>query len=320
MSIKNLIKTAIVGSGGFIYKTVYHKRLAKALVVFCYHDVSNVPSEFSRLFGLNVLPEIFDYQVRFIKKNFNLISTEDIKNNNIPQRAALVTFDDGFKSYFTNAVPILNKHNVPSIIFLNMAPILGDVFWPGLVSYLCEKKPGFREFVKSRVLPVPSADKFLFLSSTPDMVNEYCRKEEVSNSKVKEFIGSFADEDDLNKASSNHLVFYGNHLYAHEAAINLTDQALWESFTKNDSLLRKYSNHCNMFSFPFGQPGAYYLLRQPDFLLSQGVKAVFNSNGLINFERKNCFSRIALTSFHSSELRLLFGIYNHAFMKMKYWG
>lgn len=318
IKVKNLLKSAVAAFGGFFYDTIYHKYLNKALVVFCYHDISDIPSEFSRLHNLNVLPAVFDYQIRFIKKNFNIISPEDIINGNVPRRAALITFDDGFKSYFKNAVPILKRHDVPSVVFLNMAPILGGIFWPGLISYLCEKKPDFKEFVKRRVLPAGPADKFLFLSSTPDIADEYCQECGVLDSKVNEFIGQFADEDDLTQISSEHLVFYGNHLYAHEVAINLTDQALWQSFSKNELLLNKYSNYLKIFSFPFGQPGTYYLTMQAEFLLSQGVKVVFDSCGMINFERKKYFSRIPLTSFHSSALKILFGIYYPAFIKIKH--
>ena len=317
MRIKALLRPAFAASGGLFYNAVYRESLEGALVVICYHDVSNAPSEFSRLYDLNVTPDVFDYQIRFIKKNFNIISPEDLIKGDIPRRAALITFDDGFKSYFTNAVPILTRYDVPSLIFLNMAPIMGDVFWPGLISYLCEKKADFKDFAQRRVSPVMPSEELLFSSCTFDTVDEYCKDNMVPDAQVKEFIGRFADEDDLSRASLNRLVFYGNHLYAHEAAVNLSDQELWQSFSKNESFLKKYSNYCRMFSFPFGQPGVYYLLRQADFLLSQGVEAVFGSCGMINFDRKKIFSRIALTSFHSSALRMSFGIHHGTFMRRR---
>lgn len=317
MRVKALLRPAFAASSGFLYNVVYRESLDRALVVICYHDVSDAPSEFSRLYDLNVTPDVFDYQIRFMKKNFNIISPEDLIKGDIPRRAALITFDDGFKTYFTNAVPILTRYDVPSAIFLNMAPIAGDVFWPGLVSYLYEKKPDFQDFLKRRGSPVVPADKLLFSSCTPDIVDEYVNTAGLPDSQVKEFIGHFADEDDLSQASLNRLVFYGNHLYAHEAAINLSDQALWQSFSKNELLLKKYSNYCRAFSFPFGQPETYYLSGQVDFLLSQGVKAIFDSCGMINFEHKNCFSRIPLTSFHSSALKMLFGIHHGTFTRRK---
>ena len=33
------------------------------LTIFCYHDVSNNPSEFSRTYDLCIPPDIFEYQI-----------------------------------------------------------------------------------------------------------------------------------------------------------------------------------------------------------------------------------------------------------------
>ena len=99
------------------------------LTVFCYHDVSSNPSEFSEKFGLNVYPEEFNFQINFINRNFNVISPDDLIGGQVPENAAMITFDDGFRSYFKNAVPILEKYNSPSMIFLNMAPVKGDIFF-----------------------------------------------------------------------------------------------------------------------------------------------------------------------------------------------
>ena len=89
------------------------------LTIFCYHDVSNNPSEFSHNHDLNVPPSIFEYQIGYINKKFNVISPDDLLAGKIPAQAALITFDDGFRSYFNTAVPILEKYNLSSINFLN---------------------------------------------------------------------------------------------------------------------------------------------------------------------------------------------------------
>ena len=87
------------------------------LTIFCYHDVSNNPSEFSHNHDLNVPPSIFEYQIDYINKKFNVISLDDLLAGKTPARAALITFDDGFRSYFSTAVPILEKYNLSSTIF-----------------------------------------------------------------------------------------------------------------------------------------------------------------------------------------------------------
>ena len=122
----------------------------KLLTVFVFHDVTNKPSKFSYTNNLFISPDLFKYQIKFIKNNFNIISPINILNKELPDRAAFISFDDGFKSYFDVALPILEKNNVPSLIFLNMGPINGEIFWSGLLLYLTKYKSDFREHVKNR--------------------------------------------------------------------------------------------------------------------------------------------------------------------------
>ena len=138
--LKKSLKPVISGFVGMLCGIANDIVLKKTLTIFVYHDISDDPSEFSCTFNLNVYPKVFDYQISFIKDNFNIISPDDLLKGKIPSKAALVTFDDGFRSYFRNAVPILEKYKVPSIIFLNMEPVKGSVFWSGLITYLCEKE------------------------------------------------------------------------------------------------------------------------------------------------------------------------------------
>ena len=164
-----IFKSFVKGILGNIFKlSVPHSFFKKnTLTVFCFHDISNNPSEFSYNYDLNIPPEIFDYQIDFIDRNFNVISPDELLTDQIPTNAALITFDDGFKSYFTNAIPILEKYNLPSIIFLNIEPIKGAVFWSGLITYLCDKSPDFYDHVISNT-ECNLNDKPLFL---------YCSRE-----------------------------------------------------------------------------------------------------------------------------------------------
>jgi hypothetical protein len=76
------------------------KILKNKLTVFCYHDITNTPSDFSRENSLNVPPEVFNFQIEHIKRNFNVIGPKQLLEPSIPSNAALLTFDDGFKSFF----------------------------------------------------------------------------------------------------------------------------------------------------------------------------------------------------------------------------
>jgi hypothetical protein len=281
-----------------------------------YHDVSSTPCQFSCSYDLNVTPEIFDYQLNFIKNNFNIISPDDLLEKKIPKKAALITFDDGFKSYFKNAIPILEKNKVPSIIFLNMEPVKGGLFWSGLITYLCTKREDFKDYLKKK-LPEESKRKTLFLNCSTELVENYLEETGKSFEKeVRDFVGEFADESDLEKASGNPLVFYGNHLFNHHVPLLLSNEELIDSVLKNENELRNYSCYRNMFSFPFGQPDTCYSEKQIDLLFANGISKIFSSNGRINY---NCASdylyRIPLSSFNNSSAKIWFQIFQKEIRK-----
>ena len=284
------------------------------LTIFCYHDVSNNPSEFSKKHDLNVYPKVFDYQINFIDNNFNVISPDDLLNEKIPENAALITFDDGFKSYFTNAIPILEKHNSPSIIFLNMAPIKGEIFWSGLITYLSENSPDFNQYVATKI-EVNLKEKPLFLYCSRKIVNSFLKtKNKTYRDEVNGYVGNFATENDLQSVSTNNLVYFGNHLYNHDVPLLMSDKELLKSYFKNDEELKKYPNSRNMFAFPFGQPDSCFSNRQIELIIENGARKIFSTYPILNSDTSASYMhRIPLNSFNNTKARIWFNILRRSF-------
>lgn len=239
---------------------LFRAAAGSGLHVFLFHDVSPAPAEFSTRYGLNVEPQLFRQQIRWIKSHFTVISPSDLAAYRVPADAALITFDDGFAGYFDHAVPVLVEEHVPSLIFLNMEPVHGAVFWSGLVTYLCDHEPAFREKVRAAFPTAPRAD--LFLYATRALVTEYLegcgRRAEITES-VRTFYGAFATEAHLERMRLHvgH-VFFANHLFNHYNAAVLPDHELADAYTANVQALRKYPNFIDFFSYPYGQPGTCY--------------------------------------------------------------
>ena len=278
MHYKKYIKTFI----GYFLIPLGKAYTKNALTVFCFHDVNKNPSEFSSNFHLNVPPDIFETQVKFIAENFNVIDVDSLLNSEIPEQAALITFDDGFKSYFTDAVPILTQNDLPSVNFLNIAPIEGEVFWSGLITYLCEKSPEFIEYInlnhkdKSENIPI-------YLKCSRNIINSFLKiTDKTYRKEVDDFVGELATKKDLISVSSNKLVFFGNHLYNHDVPLLLTNKELLESYFSNENKLKMYSNYRNIFAFPFGQPITCFSDAQIKILKDAGAKKIFSAYPIVN--------------------------------------
>lgn len=279
--IKRIVNSKLV-SNVLSAKGLFRLIVNNGLVVFIYHEVSDNPSEFHSRYGLNVPPEIFENQIRFIKDLFNVITPADLLSENYKKPAAMVTFDDGPKGYYDNAVPILNKLNCPSTIFLNMGPINGDIFWAGLVTFLCDND---KEFVNSVIHDGTKKYKqpyYLYLS--PHDIEKYLAKKDRNEifMKAKKYYGEFISHEQLRKCSGNRLITFGNHLYNHYNCAILTDEEISRAFTKNQKEINKFSNSTNLFSYPFGQKESCYTDKTNAIVDQLGAERIFTANP-INF-------------------------------------
>jgi peptidoglycan/xylan/chitin deacetylase (PgdA/CDA1 family) len=82
---------------------------------------------------MSVSIDNFEKQVRFLKRNFRLLSAEELMDFNVPdgyknkgQKACLITFDDGYEDNYSNALPILRKYSCPAIFFISSGLIGND--------------------------------------------------------------------------------------------------------------------------------------------------------------------------------------------------
>jgi len=112
----------------------HHTR--RRLLGLCYHGVlsTECPENDARL-NLAVTASQFERQMRELRLNWNPVSVEQIRQSIeegvlLPDRAVLVSFDDGYRNNFTVAVPILEKYQIPAIVFITTDMIgTGKLVW-----------------------------------------------------------------------------------------------------------------------------------------------------------------------------------------------
>jgi len=96
-------------------------------LIFCYHRLVDKV----RYPGTEITPAAFEAQMKELKdKGVTVISMQDLLawkrgEKNIPPRCAVITFDDGWKSQYEVAWPILKKFGYPVTMFIYTEGVRG---------------------------------------------------------------------------------------------------------------------------------------------------------------------------------------------------
>jgi peptidoglycan/xylan/chitin deacetylase (PgdA/CDA1 family) len=97
-----------------------HER--RTLRVLMYHKVNDIPDN-----PTSVAVSQFDEQMAHLKElGYTVVDLDAVVDHYrhgtpLPQGATLITFDDGYRDVLDNALPVLQKHGYPAVLFVPIA-------------------------------------------------------------------------------------------------------------------------------------------------------------------------------------------------------
>lgn len=156
------------------------------LYIVMYHYIRNLKySRFPEIKGLDL--QLFKEQIQFFKEHFNIIKMEDViaaytDNYSLPEKAILLTFDDGYSDNYLNVFPILKEENIQ-----------GSFFIPG------------KTFVEHQLLDVNKVHFVLASTNITNLVQEvfkqldYYRGKEFDIPSNEELFREYAKEERFDK-------------------------------------------------------------------------------------------------------------------------
>ena len=94
------------------------------VTVVMYHYIRDLKnSRYPNIKGLDI--EKFKKQIKFFKENYNFVRIEDLieyyknpKEKGLPDKAILLTFDDGYKDHYTYVLPVLLENNIQGSFYI----------------------------------------------------------------------------------------------------------------------------------------------------------------------------------------------------------
>jgi peptidoglycan/xylan/chitin deacetylase (PgdA/CDA1 family) len=133
--MRQQVKRALLGLGHYARRL--RKQRFPGVAVLCYHGIrpDGPPPPGMAFPGLHVTQGEFDAHCRLLRETCHPISLDDWRaawggGRPLPERPVLVTFDDGYRSVLTRALPVLVRHVVPAAVFVCTEPVeKGWLFW-----------------------------------------------------------------------------------------------------------------------------------------------------------------------------------------------
>lgn len=135
-------------SNEFLAKAFYLRK-HQNLSILAYHRVlPTVDKSYPFVRGvMSCNPEMFDMQLTFLKKHFNVINFRDLEEihqlkEDIPPSSLILTFDDGYADNYSHMLPILKSHDLTATVFLTTHYIdTGELFWVDRLAYKINNMP-----------------------------------------------------------------------------------------------------------------------------------------------------------------------------------
>jgi peptidoglycan/xylan/chitin deacetylase (PgdA/CDA1 family) len=103
-----------------------------------YHHVADHASSLVERLAVTTTPDVFEAHVRRMARDYQVVSLDDVLSGELPRRALLITFDDGYRSIAEVALPILRRLGLPSVFFVTGECLRRDSPpLDNLLSHLC---------------------------------------------------------------------------------------------------------------------------------------------------------------------------------------
>lgn len=306
MKIKKIIKKNINNS----FQQLFIKySFRKKIIVINFHKITNKINDYNEI-GTKIHLSSFKNTISFLNNNFQIITPDEFENHNFKfykneKIKILLTFDDGYKDNFDNALPILKEHNNKAIFFISPKYISSDTkIWDeALLDYFKNKLQKMSNFnfekfsinknnISKKIFSVINYLKF-FSAEERDFIlerNNFFKYESLHSDTCMTW-------NQVNELLNSGMTI-GSHGYSHTSLRNLKRENLLSEINKSKIAIEENTKTlCSFFSLPYGSKNDYnkYVIQN---LISSNYKKCFLNHGLFNFSHKNnfCVNRISLTN------------------------
>lgn len=300
--LKNVVSQALVWTqvdGLFRYLNRHQ------VLVIMYHGITT--EHYDPPVWTQLSAEVFRRQIEFLRRHYKVVALSDFLaalrgETNLPEKAALITFDDGLRNNYTVAYPLLQEFGLPATIFLTSDFIGSErLLWPDelllLLKRAAEKKkwqevpePARRELQKGRLSSAFNALVEILKRSGEERredVLERLRQGEPPTAANFQDFGLLAWPEILEMSHSG-LVEFGVHTARHSILTDLPREK-WEAelLRPKVEIEKKLGCQVAAFCYPNGRPGLDFGREHQEFLAAAGYSCAFSTSDEYFVPRKS---------------------------------
>lgn len=280
-----------------------NNKKVNGLIILAYHRVFEKEDNF--IFDDGVMscsPEEFEDQMKFCKENFNIINFSLLnrhfeKRETLQKNSLIITFDDGYRDNYTNALPILKKYNIPATIFLAVKNIeTGENFWWDKVSYYMKSQGKQEPDIKNLLRSL----KLCSNNERIEVIESIRKSSKILSRTIERQVLTWEEIKEM----SHKGIEFGSHTMTHPILSRLEDknEIVYELKQSKKIIEDKLQKEVVVFSYPVGREDSF----------NQGVKDILNEAGYsfaVNYIHgvnyiNNRFDRFSLKRFDIDQISL----------------
>jgi peptidoglycan/xylan/chitin deacetylase (PgdA/CDA1 family) len=297
-----LRKTEFEAWPGRWVRRLRRRRNDLCINIVAYHSITPETSVFTDGTDLRHDPAEFERQLDYLTGHFMPVSLGDLitelEDGRTPQRAVVVTIDDGFADSVRQAAPILFRRRIPVTIF-PVTSVIGnvDLMWQHKLAWLVAAghEPLVRGALQAERYPAPDEGESLvhftrrcFRADLPDILECVLRRTGNTGRELAGRMRPYLEPEEIAQADPQ-FVDFGNHTHRHPVLSALTpDQQLREIATAKDALAALTGRLPLALAYPFGLK-RHYTDDSRRLARETGHRAALDLRRRINFGRLDPF-------------------------------
>ena len=268
--LKDLLYGSLTFVGVILYRaglgrlvTRLNRRAPKVLML---HSCEETETDFTRGLAINTTPSQFASHLQFLSRYYRIIPLAELMSGSPPECAVAITFDDGFRSVYEQAWPLLRSLGLPATCYLT-TDVIGNrsLIWINELNWFLHRHGAVARRIVAGSLGLDPRLSASELVENARLQKDPSRTSEILN-RLRAETGCdpgatarshrlYVDWNETEEMAAGGMTF-GNHTCSHPMLENLTEDQARAEIREAGSVLARLPGACQTLAYPFGSHNA----------------------------------------------------------------